>query len=71
MTNADFGLRAKYRFLEFKIDIFAKIGSPLRTRALAGTATKDVANAEYISEDIAEILESSPAKASATKSVAA
>jgi hypothetical protein len=70
MTNADFGLRPKYRFLEFKIDIFPEIGSPLRTRPLAGTATEDVANAEYVSEDIAEILESSPAKASTTKSVA-
>jgi hypothetical protein len=68
MANANFGFSAEYRFFEFKIDILAQIGSPLRTGALAGTAAKNVANAEYVSEDVAEILESSPAKAVASYS---
>jgi hypothetical protein len=71
VANRDFGLRPKYCFFEFKTDVFAEIGSTLCTRALARAAAKHIADPEYVSEDVAEILESSPAETYTSRAVAA
>src|SRR5579883_1023006 len=59
LANFHFFRNAEYRFFEIEIDILAQIRTALCARAPAPTAAsaKEIAKAEQVAEDIAEILE--------------
>src|ERR1035438_8653783 len=50
---------AEYGFVKFEVQIFAQIGSALSAAAAASALSKHVAEAEDVTENIAEILEDS------------
>ncbi len=50
-------LGAEHCFVEFKMQIFAKIGSTLGAAATASALPEHVAESEDVAKDVAEILE--------------
>jgi len=56
-AHADLLLGAEYGFVEFKMQVFAKIGSALGAAATASALSEHVAEAKDIAKDVAEILE--------------
>jgi len=57
-ANRDFRFRPEVRFLELEREVLAKVGAALHAIAAAATASsEDVAEAEELAEDVAEILE--------------
>src|SRR5580704_7064120 len=62
---------AEDRFVEFQVQVFAKIGSALSAAATASALAKHVAEAENIAEDVAEILEDCRIESRRTSAAAA
>ena len=56
-TNLDLLFSAEDCFLKFEVQVFAEIGSALRTTAAPTRSSEQVAEAEELAEDVAEILE--------------
>ena len=55
-ANIHLLLGAKYRFLEIKMQVLAKIRSTLSAAATAAALAERVAKSEYVAENIAEVL---------------
>src|SRR5713226_9031716 len=73
-ANRDARLRAEERFLKLQRQVFPKIGAalhPAATASSAATTAEDVAEAEQLSEDIAEVLKHRGIKARALPRTAA
>ena len=62
--NFDLLLSSEYRFVEFQVEVFAKIGSTLGPAAApASAASENITEAKKVPEDIPEILEDGGVKA--------
>ena len=71
-ANSNFRFGSEVRFFEFQREILAEVGPALYAIATASTAsTEDVAEAEELAEDVAEILEYSWIESCALRSGAA
>jgi len=70
---ADFNvlLHAKESFFKFQVEVFAEVGATLGARASPATAAEEVAEAEELPEEVAEILEDGGIESGRTSSAAA
>jgi hypothetical protein len=64
-------LGAEDRFIKFKVQVFAKIGSALGAAATTAALAEHIAETENVAEDVAKILEDGGIESSRTSGVAA
>jgi hypothetical protein len=70
-ADGDFLLHAEESFLKFESQIFAEIGAALHSAAAASATAEHIAEAEELTEDVAEVLEHTGIESHALRSCAA